>query len=60
MTQNSKALRGKSSADTTTLLNEMNVDFAKTMNKIVFDKHCTEKSNNLITGKLELPEPLKA
>lgn len=59
MTQNSKALRGKSSADTTTLLNEMNVDFAKTMNKIVFDKHCTEKSNNLITGKLELPEPLK-
>lgn len=45
MTQNSKALRGKSSADTTTLLNEMNVDFAKTMNKIVFDKHCVSKDN---------------
>lgn len=55
MTQNSKALRGKSSADTTTLLNEVNVDFAKTMNKIIFDKHISGKNNNLITGKLELP-----
>jgi dynein heavy chain, axonemal len=59
MTQNSKALRGKSSADTTTLLNEMNADFAKTMNKIIFDKHCVEKNNQLITGKLELPPPPK-
>jgi dynein heavy chain len=57
MTQNTKALRGKSSADTTTLLNEVNVDFAKTMNNIIFDKHCSEKNNNLITGKLELPPP---
>jgi hypothetical protein len=32
MTQNSKGLRGKSSSDTTTLLNEVNIDFAKTMN----------------------------
>jgi len=55
MTQNSKALRGKSSADTTTLLNEVNVDFAKTMNKIIFDKHISGKNNNLITGKLDLP-----
>lgn len=55
MTQNSKALRGKSSADTTSLLSEVNANFAKTMNKIIFDKHITGKNNNLITGKLELP-----
>ena len=57
MTQNTKALRGKSSADTTTLLNEVHVDFGKTMNKIIFDKHCSDKHNNLITGKLDLPPP---
>lgn len=57
MTQNTKALRGKSSADTTTLLNEVHVDFGKTMNKIIFDKHCNDKQNNLITGKLDLPPP---
>lgn len=55
MTQNTKTLRGKSSADTTTLLNEVNVDFAKTMNNIIFDKHLFEKSGNLITGPLHLP-----
>lgn len=55
MTQNSKALRGKSSADTTSLLSEVNANFAKMMNKIIFDKHITGKDNNLITGKLELP-----
>ena len=57
MTQNSKALRGKSSADTSTLINEVNFEFAKTMNGIIFSKHCAEKNNNLITGKLELPPP---
>ena len=55
MTQNSKALRGKSTADTTTLLNEVNVDFAKTMNRIIFDKHLSEKGCDLITGPLDLP-----
>jgi len=55
MTQNTKSLRGKSSNDTTGLLNEVNVDFAKTMNKIIFDKHLNEKGNDLITGKLALP-----
>lgn len=39
MTQNTKQLRGKSSSDTTALLSEVNFEFAKTMNKIVFDKH---------------------
>jgi len=57
MTQNTKALRGKSSSDTTTLLSEINFDFAKTMNKIVFDKHLKEKGNELITGNLRLPPP---
>jgi dynein heavy chain len=37
----------------------VNVDFAKTMNKIIFDKHCNEKQNNLITGKLDLPPPVE-
>jgi dynein heavy chain len=60
MTQNSKGLRGKSSSDTTTLLNEVNIDFAKTMNQIIFDKHLTSKGTNLITGKLNLPEKPKA
>lgn len=55
MTQTTKALRGKSSADTTTLLNEINIDFAKTMNNIIFDKHLFEKGTNLITGPLNLP-----
>lgn len=55
MTQNSKGLRGKSSSDTTTLLNEVNIDFAKTMNQIIFDKHLDAKGTNLITGNLNLP-----
>jgi dynein heavy chain len=55
LTQNTKVLRGKSSADTTSLLNEVNFDFAKTMNKIVFDKHMKEKGSELITGNLRLP-----
>lgn len=55
LTQNTKALRGKSSADTS-LLNEINFDFAKTMNKIIFDKHLKEKgASGLITGSLSLP-----
>lgn len=57
MTQNTKTLRGKSSADTTTLLNEVNADFAKTMNNIIFDKHLNERGKNLITGELHLPPP---
>ena len=57
MTQNTKTLRGKSSADTTTLLNEVNADFAKTMNNIIFDKHLNQKGTNLITGQLHLPPP---
>lgn len=55
MTQNTKALWGKYSSDTTTLLSEVNFEFAKTMNKIIFDKHIREKGNELITGSLRLP-----
>jgi len=56
MTQNTKQLRGKSSSDTTTLLSEVNFEFAKTMNKIIFDKHLEVNGPNLISGPLVLPE----
>jgi dynein heavy chain len=55
LTQNTKALRGKSSSDTTTLLSEVNFDFAKSMNKIIFDKHMKDKNSELITSSLTLP-----
>jgi dynein heavy chain len=56
MTQNTKQLRGKSSSDTTALLSEVNFEFAKTMNKIIFDKHMDGSGPNLITGPLTMPE----
>ena len=56
MVQNSKNLRGKSSSDTTSLLSEANFDFAKTMNKIVFDKHIDKDGPQLISGPLVLPD----
>jgi len=56
MVQNSKNLKGKSSSDTTSLLSEVNFDFAKTMNKIVFDKHIDKEGPMLISGPLVLPE----
>lgn len=59
MTQNTKQLRGKSSSDTTTLLSEVNFEFAKTMNQIIFDKHLKASGPNLITGPLTLPEEKK-
>lgn len=55
LTQNIKSLRGKSTADTTVLLNEINFDFCKTMNGIIFDKHMKNKGSELITGSLKLP-----
>ena len=58
LTQNTKSLRGKSSSDTTSLLSEVNFEFAKTMNKIIFDKHLKEKGNELITGNLKMPPKL--
>ena len=59
MTQNTKQLRGKSSSDTTALLSEVNFEFAKTMNKIIFDKHMVASGPNLIAGPLELPKEKK-
>jgi len=56
MTQNTKQLRGKSSSDTTALLSEVNFEFAKTMNKIIFDKHIDANGPDLISGPLSLPE----
>jgi dynein heavy chain len=55
MTQNTKQLRGKSSSDTTILLSQVNFEFAKTMNKIIFDKHLENNGPNLISGPLYLP-----
>jgi len=55
LTQNIKSLWGKSTADTTQLLNEINFDFAKCMNKIIFDKHMRNKGSELIAGSLKLP-----
>ena len=55
LTQNTKALRGKSSSDTTTLLSEVNFDFAKSLNKIIFDRHMKDKNSELITSSLTLP-----
>ena len=48
-------MRGKSSADTTTLLSEVNFDFAKSQNKIIFDKHMGEKGSEMITNSLTMP-----
>ncbi len=56
MTQNTKQLRGKSSSDTTALISEVNFERAKTMNKIIFDKHLGANGPNLIAGPLTLPE----
>lgn len=56
MVQSNKQLRGKSSSDTTALISEVNFEFAKTMNKIVFDKHVKMSGNNLIAGPLNMPE----
>ena len=56
MTQNTKQLRGKSSSDTTALISEVNFERAKTMNKIIFDKHLSANGPNLIAGPLILPE----
>jgi hypothetical protein len=36
-------------------LSEVNFEFAKTMNKIIFDKHLDKNGTNLITGDLVLP-----
>jgi dynein heavy chain len=51
-------LRGKSSSDTSALLEEVNQEFGKTMNKIIFDKHIEQNGPNLISGPLTLPDPV--
>ena len=56
MTQNTQQLRARGAADATTLLAEVNLEFAKTMNKIVFDKHIETNGPNVISGPLVLPE----
>eukprot|EP01022_Parablepharisma_sp_SALTPOND_P028499 TRINITY_DN71064_c2_g1_i1.p1 TRINITY_DN71064_c2_g1~~TRINITY_DN71064_c2_g1_i1.p1 ORF type:complete len:4083 (+),score=665.19 TRINITY_DN71064_c2_g1_i1:2435-14683(+) len=50
-----RSFKGKSQLDTQPLINEVNADFAKTMNKIIFDKHMRGKGRELIGGSLMLP-----
>lgn len=38
------------------MLSEVNFEFAKTMNQIIFDKHIKKNGPNLISGPLVLPE----
>lgn len=40
------------------LLQEVNLDFARTMNKIIFDKHMNKSGGDLIIKQLELPPDL--
>ena len=54
-----RSFKGKSQLDTQPLINEVNIDFAKTMNKIIFDKHMKGKGKELIGGTLMLPPPLR-
>ena len=42
--------------DTSTLLNEINVDYARTMNKIIFDANLAAEDNKLIFDSLSMPE----
>jgi len=39
------------------LLQEINLDFARTMNKIIFDKHINLSGKELITKSLQMPPP---
>lgn len=53
MVQNNKSLRKQ--IDLNPKINEVNLDFARTMNKIIFDKHMEEKNGDLIASNLQLP-----
>lgn len=54
-----RSFKGKSQLDTQPLITEVNSDFAKTMNKIIFDKHMKGKGKELIGGSLILPPTSK-
>ena len=51
----SRAFKNKAALDTSSLIAEVNRDFARTMNKIIFDKHIKSKGRELIAGNLSLP-----
>ena len=42
--------------DTSTLLNEINVDYSRTMNKIIFDANMSVPENKHIAETLTLPK----
>ena len=52
-----RSFRGKSRLDTQSLINEVNTDFAKIMNKIIFDRHIASTGKEIIGGTLMLPPP---
>ena len=45
--------------DTSTLLNEINVDYARTMNKIIFDANLTMRENKPLYESMHLREAIK-
>jgi dynein heavy chain len=59
MVTENKYLKGKNT-DTTVILNEVNLDFARTMNKIIFDHSSEtqgeEEKKDMLKGNLTLPE----
>lgn len=44
-------------ADTAPLLNEVNIDYARTMNKIIFDMNLKDPSHAALRAQLALPPP---
>lgn len=55
---NSKALHSNA-LDTAPLLNEVNIDYARTMNKIIFDMNLKEPAYAALKAQLALPPPEK-
>ena len=54
-----RSFNEKSNIDGQALVGEINIDFARTMNKIIFDKHMNSKGKELIGGTLMLPPEIK-
>lgn len=50
-----KGMQKKINPENSPLVAEVNLDFARTMNKIIFDKHMKESGRDLIANNLTLP-----
>ena len=53
----SKKMTRNINPENSQLINEVTLDFARTMNKIIFDKHMKENGKDLIANDLNLPPP---